>query len=182
MSKIIGGKELAPVIAANVENNSIFLDVSDNIIKMKGSSGNVKAVNDGIYSIIPSDNQKYIDTSSNSNSAYNSYIKLMEVTITGDFDNTSSIRVKFDLKGNDDNFYVKAKIYKNGTSVTNVFSIQSEVYETQTADVQNISTGDTIEIWGEAGGNSSYRTVCYVANLKILFDEHYSPNIQYSFS
>ena len=48
MTKIIGGKELGAVTAANVENNSIFQDASDNIIKVKDNSGTVGEKSNGI--------------------------------------------------------------------------------------------------------------------------------------
>jgi len=44
MVKIIGGKELEAVTASNVENNSIFLDASDNKIKIKDNSGTVLSI------------------------------------------------------------------------------------------------------------------------------------------
>ncbi len=41
MTNIIGGKEFEAVTAANVDNNSIFLDTSDNILKLKDNGGNI---------------------------------------------------------------------------------------------------------------------------------------------
>ncbi len=44
MSKIIGGKEFEAVSASSVDNNSIFLDTVDNVIKMKDNSGTVSNI------------------------------------------------------------------------------------------------------------------------------------------
>ena len=44
MVKIISGKEFEAVDSANVDNNSIFLDSSDNILKMKNNSGEVTKI------------------------------------------------------------------------------------------------------------------------------------------
>jgi len=40
MVKIISGKEFEAVDSANVDNNSIFLDSVDNILKLKDNTGN----------------------------------------------------------------------------------------------------------------------------------------------
>jgi len=44
MTKLIGGKEFIAVTATNVENNSIFLDTADNLLKLKDNSGNVISI------------------------------------------------------------------------------------------------------------------------------------------
>jgi len=44
MTNIIGGKEFIAVTAANVENNSIFLDVADNVLKIKDNSGEITSL------------------------------------------------------------------------------------------------------------------------------------------
>lgn len=51
MVKIIGGKELEAIDSANAENNSIFLDASDDVIKIKDNNGNVKTAGDNRYDV-----------------------------------------------------------------------------------------------------------------------------------
>lgn len=42
MVKLLSGKQFEAIDSSNAENNSIFLDSADNIIKIKDNSGNVK--------------------------------------------------------------------------------------------------------------------------------------------
>lgn len=44
MVKIISGKSFEAVSSTEVPNNSIFLDSSDNKIKIKDNSGNIKSL------------------------------------------------------------------------------------------------------------------------------------------
>lgn len=51
MVKIIDGKEFEAITASNAENNSIFLDSSDNKLKTKDNSGSVSEISKYINKI-----------------------------------------------------------------------------------------------------------------------------------
>ena len=70
MVKIIGGKEFTAMTSAEAENNSIFLDSSDNIIKKKDNSGNVSAVGGAVWYIDSNSYDVYDDFESYSTGAF----------------------------------------------------------------------------------------------------------------
>lgn len=81
-----------------------------------------------------------------------SYIKVKEIGIG----RNGNIRVKFQLKGNNPQNVFYAQIYKNGTPIGTERSTQSISYIEYSEDINNVKTGDLIQLYCKNNGATTF--------------------------
>ncbi|MDI6720387.1 MAG: hypothetical protein QMD46_12325 [Methanomicrobiales archaeon] len=78
---------------------------------------------------------------------------------------TSTLRVRFDLRGGDANDRGYARIYYNGVAVGTERSVYGEVYQTFTEDIPNVGQGRTVALCAKRGSYVDYGA--FVRNFRI---------------
>ena len=95
-----------------------------------------------------------------------SYVKLKTITLTGLYPTPSTLRIKFDMKGETVPGFEKVwgRIYKNGAGFGTEQESSSTTYATFSEDL-SFAEGDTLEIWGREACIGA--DICYIENFRV---------------
>jgi len=120
------------------------------------------SVNSGVLSkqCVPSNNQKFIDTSVRSHNSV-SVAKIYEILIMV----SGGVKVSFAMRSGSASCTAYGQIYINGVPVGVERSTAIQSYTTFTENIM-VSAGDRLQLWGKASISASI----YFKDFEVLFD------------